>query len=73
MPPRCDQLGLGEEERENGEPLLALRAERAEVAVAGADRDLVEVGAGAGGAPLDVAGEALLEQRDRRRLRVVAE
>ena len=41
-----DQLRLGEQEREHGEPLLALRAERAEIAVAGADRDLVEVRAG---------------------------
>ena len=33
-----DQLRLGEEEREDGEPLLALRAERPEVAVAAPDR-----------------------------------
>ena len=59
----ADQLGLGEEEREDGEALLALRAERAEVAVAAADRDLVEVRADAGRAPLDVAGEPLLELR----------
>ena len=57
----ADQLGLGEEQREHGEPLLALRAERAEVAVAAPDRDLVQVRAGAGRAPLEVAGEPLLE------------
>ena len=30
-----EELGLGEEQREHGDPLLSLRAERAEVAVAG--------------------------------------
>jgi len=68
-----DQLCLGEEKRQDGEALLALRAERPQVAVAALDADLVEVRADAGRAALDVAREPLLELRDRGRSRVVAE
>ena len=38
-----DQLGLGEQEREHGEPLLALGAEAAKLARAGGEDDVVEV------------------------------
>ena len=41
--PVGDRLGLGEEQGEQGEPLLSLRAEAAQIAVAGGDHDVVEV------------------------------
>ncbi len=44
-------------------PLLALRPERPEVAVAGEDADLVEVRAEPGRAALEVAGEPVVEGR----------
>ena len=52
---RGEQLGLGEEERQDGHPLLALRPVGPQIAVAGEDPDLVEVRAEPGGAALEVA------------------
>ena len=71
--PLRDHLRLGEQEREHREPLLALRAEAAQVALAGADGDVVEVRAGAGDAALEIALEPRLERLDRRRLAGVVE
>ena len=68
-----EHLGLGEEERQHGDALLALRAERAEVAVAGEDRISSRCGPEPGRAALEVARQPLVERRDGRRLRVVAE
>ena len=56
-----EHLGLGEEERQHRHALLALRAERPEVAVAGEDPDLVEVRAEPGRAALEVARQAVVE------------
>ena len=71
--PRADDhLGLGEQEREHREPLLALGAVSAQVAVARADGDVVEVGSEAGDAAFEVAIEASLERRDGRGLAGVA-
>ena len=58
-----DQLRLGEQEREHGEPLLALRAEAPQLARAGGDDDVVEVRAEAGDAALEVAVEPRVERR----------
>ena len=52
-----DQLGLGEEEREHGETLLALRAVAAQLARPDADDDVVEVRTETGHAALEVAVE----------------
>ena len=68
-----DQLRLGEKESENREALLALRAERAQVSITGANSDLVEMGSGTCRAAFDVPVEPSLERGDRRQLRVVAE
>src|SRR5436853_298649 len=57
-----DQFALGEEEREDREPLLALRAEAPQVTRLGADHDVVEVRAGTGDAAVEIAVEALLEE-----------
>ena len=54
-----DQLGLGEQEREHGEALLALRAEAAQLARAGRDHDVVEVRPEPGDAAFEVALEPL--------------
>ena len=70
---RLEQCGLGEQEGENRQSLLALRAELAQVAVSGQQRDLVEMRARAGAAPLQVARETALELRGRRRLSFVGE
>ena len=56
-----EQLRLREEEREDGEALLALRAELAKVAVGACDRNVVEVRADPGCSPLDVTSEPSLE------------
>ncbi len=55
------QLGLPEQEREHSKALLALRAEGAQVALAGEDSDVVEVGTEAGCATLEVAVGAVLQ------------
>ena len=65
-----DQVGLGQQEREDGEPLLALRAEAAQVAGARDDRDLVEVRPEPGRASLQVAVRAA--PRGRRGSRALA-
>jgi hypothetical protein len=70
---RRQQLCLGQEERQHGESLLALRAELAQVAVTARDRHVVEVRAGAGRPALQVARESRVEVCDGGRLRVVGE
>src|SRR6202035_5821341 len=64
---------LGEQERQNGQPLLALRAEAAEVAAVSGDEDVVEMRAGTRDAPPQIAVETRLEQLNGRRLAVVAQ
>ena len=56
--PRGDRLGLGEEEREEREPLLSLRAEAPQVAVGGGEEDVVEVRPERRRAPLEIARRA---------------
>src|SRR5437870_2726914 len=68
-----DQFGLGQEKREHGETLLALRAERAQVPLPGDDPDLVQMRPGSGPAAFEVATVAFLERRDCRRLGFVHE
>ena len=58
--PLRDGLRLGEQQREHGEALLALRAVQAQVAVVGEHLDVV---AGAGPSPVDAALEVALEAR----------
>jgi hypothetical protein len=70
---RRQQVGLGKQEREDGEPLLALRAELTQVALAARDRHVVEVRPDSGRAAIDVPVEPCLERLHGRRLRVVAE
>ena len=66
---QVEQLRLGEEQREHGEPLLALRAELAQVAAAARDQHVVEVRARGPSTPRSRSrGEPRLERRDRRRL-----
>ena len=60
---RREQLGLGEEEREHRQPLLALRAEAAQLAAGGSDREVVEVRAEPGRPAREVGVEARLERR----------
>ena len=67
------ELGLREQQREHRQPLLALRAVLAQVAVAARDEHVVEVRAEAGRPALEVAGETALQQLDRRRLGVVVQ
>ena len=67
-----DQLRLREEQREHREPLLALRAEAAQLARAGDDDHVVEVRAERRRAAVEVAVESLLELRRRRRFALVA-
>ena len=71
---RGQQLGLGQQQREHGEALLALRAELAQVAVAARDRTSCEMRAEPGRAALDDrASSRASSASTRRRLTVVAE
>jgi len=67
------KLGLAEQESENREALLALRAERAQVALAREDPDVVEVRAQARRPALEVARGAGLQLVHRRRFGLVGE
>ena len=69
---RREQRRLGQEQREHPEPLLALRAEPAQVA-AGRDREVVEVRPEPRRSALDVRIEARLERGHRCRLALVDE
>ena len=68
-----DHLRLGEQEREHGQPLLALGAEAPQVPLSRADRDVVEVRPETGDAALQIALEPRLERRHGRRLAAVVE
>ena len=68
-----EHLGLGEQEREHREPLLALRAEAAQLAGRARDHDVVEVRAEPRRAALEVAVEPRCERGRARRLAVVGE
>src|SRR5579884_2408626 len=68
-----EQLRFGEQQREHGETLLALRSEDAEVAAAGADEDVVQVRSGARDPTIEVSLEPLFELRRGRGLALVAE
>src|SRR4029078_5800762 len=68
-----EHLGLGEQERQHGHPLLTLRTVRAEVAVAGEDAYLVEVRPRTCVAAREIPRQALVERRAGRRLSVVPE
>src|SRR5262249_9069712 len=60
-----EQLSLREQEREDRQPLLALRAEAPQVASAGRDQDVVEVRPDPGDAAVEVTVEARLESGER--------
>src|SRR5205807_8757459 len=68
-----DQLRLGEQQREHCEPLLALRAEAAELAAAGGEHHVVEMRAGSGHTTFQIAVGAGVESRDGRRLTVISQ
>ena len=68
-----ERVGLRQDEREHGDPLLPLRAVATKLAAAGEERDLVKVGPEPGDAPLEILLEPVLELGRRRRLAVVAE
>ena len=72
-PPCFDQLRLGEQEREDGGALLALGAERAQVAVSGGDRHVVQMRAEAGRPTVEVAIEPFLERSRGGRIALVGE
>src|SRR5207244_4298777 len=67
------QLGLSEQKREDGKPLLTLRPERAQVARARQYRDVVEMRPEARRAALEVALGRSLEILYRRRFGPVAQ
>ena len=58
-----EQVGLGQEQRQERAPLLALRAEQAQVAVAVDQAEVVQVRPGAGGRAVDVAAAPLGQRR----------
>ncbi len=66
-----EQLGLREQEREHGQPLLSLRAVAAQVAPAGGDPDVVQVRPEPGRAALEILVEPRLESLRARRLGLV--
>ena len=70
---RRQQLRFCEQEGKHGEPLLALRAVLAQIALAAPDQHVVEMWADAGCATLEVAVEPRVERFARRRLSVVPE
>ena len=64
---------LGEDQREDREALLSLRAEAAQVAVVRADLDVVQVRAETRRSAIEIVVEPRLERIGRRRLGFVAE
>src|SRR5437764_544509 len=71
--PLFQQLRFAEEKCQYGQPLLALRAERAQVAAAREDAHVVEVGPEARRPAFQVPRRACLQLADARRLRLVGE
>ena len=62
LPPALGrQAGLGEHEREDGDPLLTLRAEAPKLAAGSGDAHVAQMRAGTREAPLDVSLESLGE------------
>ena len=70
---RPQRIGLGEDEREDRDALLALRAERAQVAAPRLDTEIVKVGPRAGEPALEIVLETSVQLRDSRRLAFVRE
>ena len=70
---RAQDLGLGQHERQDCDPLLALRPVGAQVAVSGLEPQVVEVWPRARDATLEVGAEPRVELRHRRRLSRVLE